>query len=552
MTGNKMVDSMLGVVWYRRMFLAVAALVMVMLAAVPFSQTVSTQANGALSIANLMVTPQPVVAGSNVTIAFQLYNSYSNPVQNVNLYLQSTSQLINVSPSQTFLINSVGSGIYGGSGYDIFTYKFYLPASLPAGEYTIDAIASYEAQASSSYPILPAESVMPIYIYVYGLPDVQVSASAQSYITPGNAFSLALDAVNSGTDKASNVSITLLNSTGFSATGTYSFNLGSISAGAASSASLQLIPEENISTAPHALYFLVNYTSQTGKRYSNTEEVPISVAVSSPQLVASVTGASPAQLYAGANQTLNIEIQNTGSGEAKNVSVQFLSSAGINVGSSASSFMLGNIGPDAAVSKAIFISASRNATLHSYSLPVVMAYQNADASNSYSETEYLPINMQPSAIFNVTAETGNLLPGATDVPLTFRIKNVGNEVAQSAMLSLQAIYPISTVIPNAYISSLAPGESANVTFYVSVDMKGIPGDYPVTVYEQWQQPNGAAEQQYSFSNNYYAKIVGSSNPDSGYIEAAVVIVVIAIVVFFARSRISRIRKGGGGSAKHGK
>ncbi len=532
------------------MLAALIALMPVFLAAVPFSQTTSTQANGALSIANLVVSPQPVVAGGNVTVSFQLYNSYSNPLQNVNLYLESASQLINVSPSQTFLINSVGTGLYGGSGYDIFTYKFHIPASLPAGEYTIDAIASYETQAGSNYPTLPAESEMPINLYVYGTPNVQVSAATQSQIVPGYAFTISLSAVNSGTDKASNVSVTMLNSTGFRPEGTYSFNLGSIYAGAESAASIQLIPFSNISESPHTLYFMVNYTSQTGERYSNVEKVPISVAVSAPQLVVSVAGASPEQLYAGANQTLSIEIENSGSGEAKNVSVQFLSSNGISVGSSTSEFSMGNIEAGQGVSKSVFISAGRNATSSSYVLPVLLRYHNADSSGNYSETQYIPINMQASAIFSIASVSGAVKPGSTDVPVTFTIRNTGNEVAQSAMLSLQTIYPISTVIPSAYIGSIAPGASENATFYVSVDAKGTPGNYPVTVYEQWQQPNGAAQQQYSYSNNYYVQVENSNGGNGVYYYTAAVVVVL-IVAYVAIRRLRHSGKNEKGQEKHG-
>ncbi|MEM3827508.1 MAG: hypothetical protein QXR58_02825, partial [Candidatus Micrarchaeaceae archaeon] len=120
------------------MLATLAAMLIVAVAVAPdYAQAVSTQADGALSITNLQITPQPVVAGSNITVEFQLFNSYSNQLQNVNIYLESQSPLINVSPSQSFLVSAMGTGLYGGSGYDIFSYKFHIPSSLPAGEYTI-------------------------------------------------------------------------------------------------------------------------------------------------------------------------------------------------------------------------------------------------------------------------------------------------------------------------------------------------------------------------------------------------------------------------------
>ena len=183
-------------------------------------------------------------------------------------------------------------------------------------------------------------------------------------------------------------------------------------------------------------------------------------------------------------------------------------------------------------------------------LPVLLRYHNADSSGNYSETQYIPINMQASAIFSVASVSGAVKPGSTDVPVTFTIRNTGNEVAQSAMLSLQTIYPISTVIPSAYIGSIAPGASENATFYVSVDAKGTPGNYPVTVYEQWQQPNGAAQQQYSYSNNYYVQVENSNGGNGVYYYTAAVVVVL-IVAYVAIRRLRHSGKNEKGQEKHG-
>ncbi len=516
-------------------FAALAAVMLLLVLALQTNAQTVSQASGAVSIANLAVSPQPVVAGENITVEFQLFNSFSNELQNVNIYLESTSPLINVSPTQTFLIGSMGTGLYGGSGYDIFSYKFHVPASLPAGEYVIDVVATYEASAGAQYPTLPAESVMPINIYVYGVPSIQLSASTQAQITPGVPFALSLEALNSGTDKASNVSVTMLGTENFTPEGAYSFSLGSIGQGMQQEAVMQLVSPINISGGTHMLGFLVNYTSQTGQKFSKIEEVPIYIEISKPSFVVSVVGATPQQLYAGQNQTLEFTVENTGNGEARNVSVQFVGSEGINVGSSASYFSLGNTMPGQAVQEEVFVSASRYANTTHYSIPVMIKYRSANLAENFSQIEYIPISMQPSAMFNVTAEYGKLKPGDTDVPVTFTIRNTGNEVAESAMLSLQAIYPISTVIPNAYVSSIGPGQSENVTFYVSVDVKGNQGTYPVTLYEQWQQPNGAAQQQYSYSNNYYIYI-GKSGGAAGTYESYAAIVIILLIIAYAFTR----------------
>ena len=105
---------------------------------------------------------------------------------------------------------------------------------------------------------------MPIYLYVYGDPNVQLSGSVQTQVQPGTPFTLTLSALNSGTDKASNVTVTLVNQSNFTALGPYSFNMGSIAAGSSSTEPIYLEPLLNISGGSHTLAFQVNYTDQTG------------------------------------------------------------------------------------------------------------------------------------------------------------------------------------------------------------------------------------------------------------------------------------------------
>ncbi|MDE1823195.1 MAG: hypothetical protein KGH50_02620, partial [Candidatus Micrarchaeota archaeon] len=65
---------------------AVAAALLSTLLGIALAQ--SSSVSGALSVANLNVAPEPILPGQNVTIYFQLYNSYTSSLSNVNLWLQ--------------------------------------------------------------------------------------------------------------------------------------------------------------------------------------------------------------------------------------------------------------------------------------------------------------------------------------------------------------------------------------------------------------------------------------------------------------------------------
>ena len=75
----------------------IAMLLAPLFASAAYAQSVTAAANGALSIVSLRISPQPVVAGDNVTVVFQLYNSYNNALTNVNLQLEASNPVINVS-----------------------------------------------------------------------------------------------------------------------------------------------------------------------------------------------------------------------------------------------------------------------------------------------------------------------------------------------------------------------------------------------------------------------------------------------------------------------
>ncbi len=534
---------------HEAMAIGMAALMLLWFASAASAQSTS-YVSGALSLANLVISPQPVVAGSNVTVQFQLYNDYNNPLQNVNLQLEAQNPIINVSPSHTYITDSIGQGIFGGIGYSIFTYTLHIPASLPAGSYEIDVVATYESSAPSTSGLSsnnePGESDMPIYIYVYGTPSISVTATPSPQITPGMTSLLTLAAENSGTDTARNVNITILSTNGIAVSGPSRISLGTMAQGVPEQASTSVYALTNISAGTQYIPMRISYTAPDGMQYVQDVNAPVSVSIPEPDVVVSIEGSQPAQLYAGSNASVELLVQNIGGGTAKNVSINVESSKYLIAGGAASTFFIGSLPSGASTTETTFISANRSSGSAPYYLPVNVSYKNGDYSSKLSAVQYVPINMQNAALFNVTSVIDSLAPGTSYASVTFSIRNTGSETAQEITLSLQSIYPITVINSNNYVNSLAPGQEVNVTFYVSADSRGKPGEYPVTIYEQWRQPNGAAGQQYSASNGYYVT-VGSGSGSSGSIGSDAAYAVITIVIVVAIAMVLRRRRAGKGA-----
>lgn len=486
----------------------------------------------ALSIANLDVYPQPISAGSNITLSFELYNSYTNELTNVNLELVGTYPLLNYSPAGTDLITDIPEGLYGG--YAPITYGLHIPSDIKSGTYTLSLLATYQT-VSGSGAEESASSTMPISFYIRGAPSLKLTASPTSAISPGSQSAVNIDVLNVGTDNATNVSITLLDSRNFSIIGGSDFSLGTVMPQGAGFASAILLANSTLNQGTAELPVVVKYGTAYGSSAKYEQMVPISVSLGNPAINLGIVSASPESLYPGTNQTLSLSLQNVGSGTAKNVTISVTSDRNITVGNSASKILVGTIAAGSSAGASLLITANKNDNQSRYSIPISITYQNANYNLTLNKTVQVPITLQAIAQFNVTEASSGLAPGGTYVPITLRVRNSGNEVAQSITFSLQTIYPISQVNPNAYVGSLAPGQSTNVTFYVNVDSQANPGQYPLTLYEQWTQPTGSSSQQYSASQDYYAMVSGSGG-SAGTIETvvAVIVVVVAAVAIYRR------------------
>ena len=489
--------------------------------------SVNAQTN-ALSIANLDVTPQPVSAGSNITISWQLYNSYTSELTNVNLELEGTYPLLNYSPAWTQLLTTVSTGIYGGTS--LFTYQLRVPKDVKSGTYSLTLYATYQTTTSSGAQTT-SSSTMPISFYIRGSPDLRLTANPSTGIFPGAESTVALDVLNVGTDNATNVSITVLNSKNFSVLGGESFNLGTVAPQTTATASAILLANSTLPAGTPTLPVVVRYNTPYGTNsYYEEEMVPVSESLGSPQIGVGIESAVPESLYPGTNQTLTLSLQNIGSGTAKNVTLSVIGNSNMTAGNSASSVFVGTISAGATAVASLFITANKNDNRSKYNLPVRISYQNANYNATFNKNVLLPISLQPIAQFNVTGSSSNLAPGATYIPVTLKVKNTGNEVAQSVTFSLQTIYPVSQVNPNAYINALQPGQSANVTFYVNVDSSANAGQYPVTLYEQWSEPTGGNNEQYSSSQTYYVNVgSGAGLGIDAYLIGAIVVVVVVVV-----------------------
>lgn len=378
---------------------------------------VSAQYTGALSMINLSVSPNPVLAGGNATIRFQLYNAYNSWLYGTSLQTSGAYPLLNVSPLSSRVIGQVDPG----TNPAYYSYTVKIPNTTPAGTYTVNFTAKYFVYAATG--TLVAFSPMPVSFYVNNKPAIRVVAS----------------------------------------------------------------------------------------------------------------GPQPAALYTGYNQTINLLVENNGYGTARNVTVTVASGRGVNILSSVRTFFISNLTRGSSVTEPLLVSAQNLSRTY---LDANITYYSSQLQQRFSNTQRINLSVAPSAQFTIGSTSPELKVGATDVPVHFKVINSGTSDASQLQLSLETTYPITPVASTAYISDLLPGTATNVTFLVSIDTAGVPGNYPVTLNEQWKQSNGAVNQQFSGSSNYFITVAGTGSGGSTIEIAAALVVVVIIVAMLARRRMA--------------
>lgn len=381
------------------------------------SGVASAQYANSVSLTNVSVSPNPVIAGGNATIRFQLYNTYNYWLYGTTLQPTGSYPLLNVSPLNSHPIGQLDPGL----NPKYYNYTIEIPNTTPSGTYTLTFTATYMLYSTQATEI--ASSSMPVSFYVQGKPAITVQA----------------------------------------------------------------------------------------------------------------TNPQPSTLYTGYNQTLSLSIQNTGYGTARNVSVTISGSRGLNILSSVKSFFISNLTRGSEQVEPILISA--NGTDNPY-LIVNTTYYSARLNKRFTSTQRINVSVAPSAQFAIISEGQSPGIGATDVPVNFRITNTGTSPADQVQLNLETPYPITPIASSAYVNELQPGASTNVTFLVSIDTAGVPGNYPITLYEQWKQPSGSVNQQFTGSNNYFIAVGEANSAASAYETYVIVLIVIIIIIAMVMRRRS--------------
>jgi len=448
--------------------------------------------NGNLGI---NATMQVSVVGYATIDSEAFWGSPSNPIQAAPgvTYYPLTIVLTNAG---TATLTNVTIQFYNTS-----LITFYQPSAnvgtLPPGTpFQLTVVASVSPSAPQGVISVPitltyfngVSKTVLLRVPITGYQGLQVQAfwgttSSPMAASPGETdVPLTFVIRNLGTVAMSNVTITLRSVEypfEFSQT---VLGLGAIPAGLYSEATVTASVFPN--ATPGTYYIQLNVSS-----YGHVTTLEVPVTVYGPSLAVNLV-TYPPQIFQGYEYAqLTLIVTNYGQGMAYNASVAVNTPLEV-VGQKV--INLGAIPPGRPVNVTFLITVPNDTRPGTYPVQFTVKYDGGEYSSTFNVT------IEPEAQLRVVGVYGSLTGGASGVPLTIEIENVGNVTAKNLILTLgpnNYIYPhVSSTNPlmgltasKFFAGDLKPGQAINVTFIVDTASDIPAGKVPVALIAVWNQ-----------------------------------------------------------------
>lgn len=225
-----------------------------------------------------------------------------------------------------------------------------------------------------------------------------------------------------------------------------------------------------------------------------------------PRIVISSVDYSPANVRPGTLFTAIVNLNNTGVGTAYAATVRVVPGKGVNLVGGTGTDSVGTLAQNQAGSVKYTMEA--NANLSSGFIPVGVSFSYTDINSiSYNDSTTFNIQILSRPDVRVGAfglSVAPLRPGISSV-LSLSLINVGGDRAYGVSVTVSGSTFLSGS-PTNYLGSIAAGNSATASFYLSVLNNTATGAYPLSLTINYTDVNGnpfSASSQYVMSVEPY-------------------------------------------------
>jgi hypothetical protein len=339
--------------------------------------------------------------------------------------------------------------------------------------------------------------------YMSGSPDLTAYISGSNEVSPGDDISLSVVVENKGLNEFKFVTsgivdrddlpntaknlIANLDSGGAPLTVRSDPQmLGDLKASTSSTAVFKIKVDRDAAAGMYNLPVNLNYTylyqadqygtemiQYTYKTINTTFQLPIKI---KPEVQISVFSVGTEHLNVGNEGYLILSVKNVGHENGQKAVIRLARNGQSPVIPTESSAYIGDFPAGATADCRFKVTVSSDAEAKTYPLDVYVDYQNSDGDFVTSDSDTIGVPVGKKVDFNITSSQSQVSPGEKKV-IRVVFQNTGGATAYSVQARISAVNPFTSNDDTAFLGTLAPGESREADFVVSVDKAATVKEY---------------------------------------------------------------------------
>jgi hypothetical protein len=271
------------------------------------------------------------------------------------------------------------------------------------------------------------------------------------------------------------------------------------------------------------------------KSKEETFEFPVRV---KPDVRVSVVSSKFRDLNAGTEGSITLDVKNTGHEDGKKAILILARNDGSPVVPTEGNAYIGDF-PAGGTATAVFrASVSDSAEAQTYPLDVLVKYENSDGDSISSDIETIGVPVGGKIKFVIVSDSETVSPGQKKT-VRVQYRNTGGATAYQAQARVSMVDPFSSNDDTAYLGDVAPGETKEAAFLVSVDKTATLKKYGIDSEVRY---NDAFDNQViSDPIKLGLTVAEDSGPVAGLLKNPIMLAILAAIIIGAGYVIYRKR-----------
>jgi hypothetical protein len=209
------------------------------------------------------------------------------------------------------------------------------------------------------------------------------------------------------------------------------------------------------------------------KEKNETFSLPLKIKA---EVKLSILSAEAEHLNAGTEGFVNLTVKNIGHENGKNAIIKIVRNDMSPVMPVSGSTFIGDFSVNQVVSSRFKVSISSNAEEQTYPLDVLVSYENSEGDQVTSDIETIGLQVGKKIDFSIISEPEKVSPGQKKV-INVKYTNTGGAPAYNVQARISAVDPFTSNDDTAFLGTLAPGETREAAFEISVDKTATLKEY---------------------------------------------------------------------------